>query len=342
MESLKSFASKIFFRESQELIPASYREHDVCVCGKEISPDISEPVLILSCKHFFHLDCIENYYQTANPCCPLCVESMSSQGKGSDHSESQELEDGGNVDVVRPLTPMSLERLESDVAYELEPAIEKDIGSTQESSDFQASSQELDEQVSLVGVSENEETESSQRISTPQENIEVRPSSSTFTSHRQKSIEGLLRELIAPSDEIELSVVSEEPQGDTSVGENLARLYRLASAAEDRVVLSNQDEMRGWYKYGEEFENRVSEVSRSKGITDKTARSHVYKEIMPHLSGIKQGNLRTKTHKARNIYRLFKEIGVDKIRSVKSYSADFVSSLTVAQIDSIMRDVLNV
>ena len=62
MESLKSFASKIFFRDTQDLIPANYRECDICaICEKEVSPDISESVLILTCRHFFHLDCVESY-----------------------------------------------------------------------------------------------------------------------------------------------------------------------------------------------------------------------------------------------------------------------------------------
>ena len=60
---------------------------------------------------------------------------------------------------------------------------------------------------------------------------------------------------------------------------------------------------------------------------------------MPHLSGVTQENLRTKTHKARNVYKLFREIGISKIGLVKSYSADFISSLTVVQIDLIIDDL---
>ena len=63
---------------------------------------------------------------------------------------------------------------------------------------------------------------------------------------------------------------------------------------------------------------------------------------MRHLPRITIENLRKKTQKARNIYRLFGEIGVDKIRRVKSYSADAISSLTRVQIQIIIDHFSNV
>jgi hypothetical protein len=193
-----------------------------------------------------------------------------------------------------------------------------------------------------VSASASQAFRATQRLTTTSQAL-LRPSR---ISYRQRAIDGLLQELllVAPDEaEEDVSMIDEAPRGGVrSIGENLARLYRIASSAERHVTLSKQVEIRSWYNYGEEFENRVSEISSSRRVTDKTARSNVYKEIMPHLFGITQQNLRTKTHKARNIYRLFREIGVNRIRSVKSYSADFISSLTVAQIDLIVGRVVEI
>ena len=55
----------------------------------------------------------------------------------------------------------------------------------------------------------------------------------------------------------------------------------------------------------------------------------------PYLPGKKRENLRKMTQKAKNIYTLFKEIGIDKIRLV-TYSVDAIGSLTGAQIQNII------
>jgi len=353
MESLKSFASKILFQDAQELIPASYRERDICsVCLREVSPHISEPVLILTCRHFFHLGCVEGC-QVTEPCCSLC--------------ESRDKEN----EIKESLPLMSLKRLESEDAMreseyleEIEPIQESNESqvtvsedepvqpieeSTQESmsdvfKSFEEAESTRESDVQVISEDESaqpSELQASTVLSGEESSPSVRKDSarSVSASRKQKMIEGLLQELIAPPDETE-PVSVDEDQGDTSVGKNLARLYMLASAARDRMILSNQDEIRCWYNYSEEFESRVDEMSRSEGITDKTARTRVYEEITPHLSGVKRGSLRTKTYKARNIYRLFREIGTNRIGLVKSYSVDFISSLTVKQISSITCRVL--
>ena len=51
----------------------------------------------------------------------------------------------------------------------------------------------------------------------------------------------------------------------------------------------------------------------------------------PYLLGKKRENLCKITQKAKNIYTLFKEIGIDKIRLV-TYSIDAIGNLTGVQI----------
>ncbi|RHZ84149.1 hypothetical protein Glove_85g69 [Diversispora epigaea] len=66
------------------------------------------------------------------------------------------------------------------------------------------------------------------------------------------------------------------------------------------------------------------------------ARTQIYNEMMPYLSGIKREYLRKMTQKAKNIYTLFKGIGIDKIGLV-TYSADAISRLTDTQIQNIIK-----
>jgi Ring finger domain len=87
MESLKKFSYKIIFYKTPELIPENinYQEDDLCViCQDKVDPSLSEPIIILTCKHFFHRECIEGY-QTVCPNlrCPLCrMESSKESSRG--------------------------------------------------------------------------------------------------------------------------------------------------------------------------------------------------------------------------------------------------------------------
>src|SRR4051794_8835622 len=65
------------------------------------------------------------------------------------------------------------------------------------------------------------------------------------------------------------------------------------------------------------------------------ARTQIYDEMELYLPGKKREYLRKMTQKAKNIYTLFKGIGIDKIGVVTS-SADAISRLTDAQIQNII------
>jgi hypothetical protein len=95
------------------------------------------------------------------------------------------------------------------------------------------------------------------------------------------------------------------------------------------VTKVNQDEILCWYKYAEGFENRVRDIKfQDTSVTDPTARSRAYHEVSQYLPEITKANLRKKTQKARNIYKVFVRIGINKTKRVKSYSADAISNLS--------------
>src|SRR3954454_19787563 len=55
-----------------------------------------------------------------------------------------------------------------------------------------------------------------------------------------------------------------------------------------------------------------------------------------HLPEISQDSLRKKTQRAEKLYILFEEIGLDKIKHIKSYSAYSISKLINNQIQEII------
>ena len=95
----------------------------------------------------------------------------------------------------------------------------------------------------------------------------------------------------------------------------------------DKAEKTGQKEKLRWYYYSEEFEKKVITIALENNISDQMARTQIYDEMEPYLPDKKRENLRKMTQKAKNIYTLFKEIGIDKIGLV-TYSVDAIGSLT--------------
>jgi hypothetical protein len=76
------------------------------------------------------------------------------------------------------------------------------------------------------------------------------------------------------------------------------------------------------------------------GVTDKTARTQIYKEMLEHLTGVTLVALRIKTLRAKKIRKLFGKngVGTDKIKYV-TCSASEISKLTNAQIQNVIDQV---
>ncbi|PKC73411.1 hypothetical protein RhiirA1_530429 [Rhizophagus irregularis] len=103
----------------------------------------------------------------------------------------------------------------------------------------------------------------------------------------------------------------------------------------DKAEKTGRKEKLRWYYYSEEFEKKAITIALENNISDQMARTQIYNEMEPYLPGKKRENLRKVTQKAKNIYTLFKEIGIDKIGLV-TYSVDAIGSLTGAQIQNII------
>src|SRR3954451_2469848 len=91
------------------------------------------------------------------------------------------------------------------------------------------------------------------------------------------------------------------------------------------------------YHYSLEFEEKVKNITADGKTKDKTARSMIYKEMLQYLPNVTLGNLRIRTHRAKNILMLFGEkgVGIDRIKLVTCSASD-ISRLTNTQIQNII------
>lgn len=154
--------------------------------------------------------------------------------------------------------------------------------------------------------------------------LKIEPSKTKTTSpdKKQSMQQDLVREL---SGTVSVKQVDETCD---SVTKHIHLLF-------DDAIHSSRKEIWCWYHYYLEFENRVNALMRQKRVANKTARSIVYAELSHHFSGITQGHLQVKTHRARKIFVLFSAVGTDKIEQV-SCSANKISRLTNYQIQHII------
>lgn len=124
---------------------------------------------------------------------------------------------------------------------------------------------------------------------------------------------------------------SREPSKITT--QSLIHLFQNA-------VRAGHEEIISWIRYSENFEKKVTEIRQRTRVTDKTARTQIYKEMLKHLPGITPVALRVKTLRAKKIRKLFGENGVrmDKIKYV-TWSANEISKLTNTQIQNVIEQV---
>ncbi|CAB4376273.1 unnamed protein product [Rhizophagus irregularis] len=147
-------------------------------------------------------------------------------------------------------------------------------------------------------------------------------------------------------------IVTEFVQVPGSISiKRLANSFCQANGARNKSIIAKQTEISLWWCYSEKFEDKVVELrSGNKKLTDKTARSQIYAEMKPYLTGVSDGYLRKITSKARKINKLFgyeydpvtlqkiKGIGGHMIQRV-TYSVDSISRLTNPQIEYIIEQV---
>ncbi|CAG8719059.1 23911_t:CDS:1 [Dentiscutata erythropus] len=124
--------------------------------------------------------------------------------------------------------------------------------------------------------------------------------------------------------------------GQTISLQMLLHLYDHACKAEKKKIKIKREIIKWWYKYGENFERKLTEIVSSNRISKKKATTRLYDELERLRPGVSRDNLRKRTEKSTKVYFLFLHIGVEKIQHISKFSADKISKFTWNQIHFIV------
>ncbi|KAF0520284.1 hypothetical protein F8M41_016413 [Gigaspora margarita] len=140
------------------------------------------------------------------------------------------------------------------------------------------------------------------------------------------------------------------------ISQHLAQLCDKALIAEECTLEANQEEIFCWYHYGRNFVLQEKALCYKNKIGEKKAKGLIYDEVVKQLNILRKkksqdiglplpdvlrDSLRKKTQRALKIYKLFEKVGMDKIKYIRTYSANEISKLTNEEILAITDHFLN-
>ena len=117
---------------------------------------------------------------------------------------------------------------------------------------------------------------------------------------------------------------------------NIARLYEDACNAKNETIKANQAEILCWCNFIIGLDKSVDEIMVKEKLGMKKAKGLIYDFILAHNPDTKRVTLYQSIRRARKIYRLIEKIGIDKIKYIKTYSANSIAELSVSQIQIII------
>src|ERR1044072_8131623 len=135
------------------------------------------------------------------------------------------------------------------------------------------------------------------------------------------------------------------------ISQILAQLCDKALTAEECTLEANQEEILCWYHYGGNLVFQEKALCDKNKIGEKKAKGLIYDEVVRQLNilrkkrsqdtgsplpDISRDSLRKKTQRAVKIYKLFEKVGIDKVKYIRSYSANEISKFTNDEIQTII------
>ncbi|CAG8705584.1 16543_t:CDS:1 [Funneliformis mosseae] len=163
-------------------------------------------------------------------------------------------------------------------------------------------------------------------------------------SRRNRRIERLecdipliIRELNTVPNESFIATDLQSQRGDSSSGgilEQIYNLYRESDDAETNARDANHLAISSNFRFGTVLENRYAMLLPASG-NDHNAREALNNEVEGLFPDINQSIVRRKIKRARVIYEIFNEIGVDKIYRI-TLPVSFFSELRREDIDNII------
>ncbi|CAG8481318.1 4921_t:CDS:1, partial [Scutellospora calospora] len=161
-------------------------------------------------------------------------------------------------------------------------------------------------------------------------------SANKSTGKKAKKESHVLNELIK-----ELSTEPETPQAPIVRKENAVNfddLYNNITNAETQNEIMNQDLITCYYLFGKALSEQLEHHKKSN--PPYASLLLVNEEVKEQIPNITDTTLWKKVERSRKIYKLFLNIGEDKIQRVRSFSALTISKLRKEDIDSIILTIL--
>ena len=135
--------------------------------------------------------------------------------------------------------------------------------------------------------------------------------------------------------------------------QHLAQLCDKTFDAEDKANRAKQEEILCWCLYAKDFIIQLNGIIESSGgkFGEKKARGLLYDSITKQLNllrkqrsqetglqlrDVSRDSLRKKTQRAEKVYKFIEQVGLDKIKYIKSYSANSILELTNKQIQEVI------
>jgi hypothetical protein len=122
----------------------------------------------------------------------------------------------------------------------------------------------------------------------------------------------------------------------SDVLQNINCLYENACTAENERVKANQAEILCWRNFIIGLDNSIDEIMIKEKVGTKKAKGLIYDFILAYNPDTKQKTLYQPISRARKVYEFTKKIGVDKIKYIKTYSANSIAELSDSQIQTIV------
>ncbi|CAG8713089.1 9987_t:CDS:2 [Cetraspora pellucida] len=164
-------------------------------------------------------------------------------------------------------------------------------------------------------------------------------SSEVKISYNQKIEQDIIQEVILFIQKEKLLTSSTNISETQDSNIEVVRLFSNAEIAEGKTIKTKQKETICWCTYRKSYQNTVAKIRTKTGVAEKTARSQVYAIIKTSLPKVSESNLRKKTQRAGNAYKLFikivdpvtkkevKGIGINKVYGIL-YGTKSISELT--------------
>ena len=194
-----------------------------------------------------------------------------------------------------------------------------------------------DDQMEINEEDSNEEL-SELEDESPKTNRKRRSENETSNTRKRRRTERKSRIMEELIQELETPVLNEEiveNEEEENIEQNDIRiLVRMFHGIEK----TNRKQIQRQFEYGRRFEQQVEETKNKskKRVTDQTARERVYEEMRKQILGnITKEAIRKRTQGAIKIYKIFMEIGREKINRIRDCTVDKIVRLTKEEIKQI-------